>query len=85
MSIIGLRSLVQILQCNSHTMEIAHLDSDSSFVDWACLFCRVLSMLVIDALTTLRNAMYAVVDFDSLWLRGHAPDLVCGKLAVCHN
>jgi hypothetical protein len=24
-------------------------------------------MLVIDALTTLRNTMYAVVDIDSLW------------------
>jgi hypothetical protein len=66
-------------------MENALLDSDSSSVDWACLFCRVLSMLVIDALTTLRSAMYAVVDIDSLWLRGHAPDLMCGKLAVCHN
>jgi hypothetical protein len=42
-------------------------------------------MLVIDALTTLRNAMYAVVDIDSLRLRGHVPDLVCGKLAVCHS
>jgi hypothetical protein len=29
--------------------------------------------------------MYAVVDIDSLWLRGYVPNLVCGKLAVCHN
>jgi hypothetical protein len=66
-SIIGLRSLVQILHCNCHAMENAFLDSDSSFVDWACLFCKFLNMLVIDALTTLRNTMYAVVDIDSLW------------------